>query len=46
MKARKALEREIEQLRNEMYQAFEKKGNDEEVVKISQKLDKVLNQLR
>ncbi|PAV28455.1 hypothetical protein CIL05_16075 [Virgibacillus profundi] len=39
------LENQIEQLRNKMYKAFEDKGDYDDIIKISQKLDGLLNQL-
>ena len=45
MKVDERLEKQIEDLRTEMYEAQEKFTHYEEVVKISQKLDVVLNKL-
>lgn len=40
----KQLEHEIEILRLKMYEAFAKNPNDEEVIKISQHLDELMNE--
>ncbi|WP_406944149.1 Spo0E family sporulation regulatory protein-aspartic acid phosphatase [Halobacillus sp. SY10] len=40
------LEERIEAVRQEMYDAYLNGADDDEVLKISQKLDKLLNQLQ
>lgn len=45
MDCREKLEIRIEQLRTEMYLAFERKDQYDRVIKISQELDSLLNKL-
>ncbi|GAB3053683.1 Spo0E family sporulation regulatory protein-aspartic acid phosphatase [Virgibacillus ainsalahensis] len=45
MDQRAQLETKIEQLRSKMYKAFETNANNEEVIHISQELDRLLNKL-
>ncbi|UOQ43317.1 aspartyl-phosphate phosphatase Spo0E family protein [Halobacillus salinarum] len=45
MSSRKHLEKQIETLRTQMYEAYRNYSRYEDIVKISQELDKLLNEL-